>query len=229
MTPPARSSHLSGRLVSRCRIWSCWGSLSRRSAGAVLCRASSRGPRGCARPRASRHCCSPRSRYPACSSICSRSLSGGLARSCCLRPARMNSAGSGSAPTTGPSPRGTPRPPPRWQRRCGACGRNRCCFMRSLAALVAASRVVMGAHYLSDVVMGGFIGIVVSRTLAAAYARGRLPFRLGPLPGRRTGAAAGRIEAILRPASGRCNIRPAWLCASRLSTTFAAATRFIRR
>ena len=49
-----------------------------------------------------------------------------------------------------------------------------------LAALVAASRVVMGAHYLSDVVMGGFIGIVVSRAFAAAYARGRLPFRLGP-------------------------------------------------
>ena len=51
-----------------------------------------------------------------------------------------------------------------------------------LAALVAASRVVMGAHYLSDVIMGGFIGILVSRALATAYARGRLPFRLGPSP-----------------------------------------------
>jgi len=46
------------------------------------------------------------------------------------------------------------------------------------AALVAASRVVMGAHYLSDVVMGAFVGIVVTRAMAAAYARGRLPFRL---------------------------------------------------
>ena len=50
------------------------------------------------------------------------------------------------------------------------------------AALVAASRVVMGAHYLSDVIMGAFIGIVVSRALAAGYARGRLSFRLRPSP-----------------------------------------------
>jgi lipid A 4'-phosphatase len=50
------------------------------------------------------------------------------------------------------------------------------------AALVAMSRVVMGAHYLSDVIMGAFIGIVVSRGLAAGYARGRLPFRLRPSP-----------------------------------------------
>src|SRR5205085_1138305 len=46
----------------------------------------------------------------------------------------------------------------------------------------AASRVVMGAHYLSDVIMGGFIGIAGSRALATAYARGRLPFRLAPSP-----------------------------------------------
>ena len=52
----------------------------------------------------------------------------------------------------------------------------------SAAALVAASRVVMGAHYLSDVIMGAFIGIVVSRALAAGYARGRLSFRLRPSP-----------------------------------------------
>jgi membrane-associated phospholipid phosphatase len=50
------------------------------------------------------------------------------------------------------------------------------------AALVAASRIVMGAHYLSDVIMGAFIGIVVSRALAAGYAQGRLPFRLRPSP-----------------------------------------------
>jgi membrane-associated phospholipid phosphatase len=50
------------------------------------------------------------------------------------------------------------------------------------AALVAASRVVVGAHYLSDVVMGAFIGIVVTRAVAAAFARGRLPFRLPQPP-----------------------------------------------
>jgi len=49
-------------------------------------------------------------------------------------------------------------------------------------ALVAASRVVMGAHYLSDVIMGAVIGIVVARALAAAYAKGRLPFRVFPQP-----------------------------------------------
>jgi membrane-associated phospholipid phosphatase len=48
------------------------------------------------------------------------------------------------------------------------------------AALVAASRIVMGAHYLSDVVMGAFIGVLVTRALAAAFAQGRLPFRLRP-------------------------------------------------
>jgi lipid A 4'-phosphatase len=50
------------------------------------------------------------------------------------------------------------------------------------AALVAASRVVMGAHYLSDVVMGGVIGVLVTRAVATAFAKGRLPFRLGPPP-----------------------------------------------
>src|SRR5439155_12773754 len=33
------------------------------------------------------------------------------------------------------------------------------------AALVAISRVVVGAHYLSDVVMGGVIGVLVARAL----------------------------------------------------------------
>ena len=48
------------------------------------------------------------------------------------------------------------------------------------AVLVAASRVVMDAHYLSDVIMGGFIGVLVTRALAAGFARGRAPFRLRP-------------------------------------------------
>jgi lipid A 4'-phosphatase len=48
------------------------------------------------------------------------------------------------------------------------------------AALVAMSRVVTGAHYLSDVVMGAFIGVVVARALAILLARGWLALRLRP-------------------------------------------------
>jgi membrane-associated phospholipid phosphatase len=38
----------------------------------------------------------------------------------------------------------------------------------------------MGAHYLSDVVMGAFIGVLATRALAVALARGRLSFWLRP-------------------------------------------------
>jgi lipid A 4'-phosphatase len=41
----------------------------------------------------------------------------------------------------------------------------------ALAAVVAASRVVTGAHYLSDVVTGGFVAILVTRAAAAGFAR----------------------------------------------------------
>jgi lipid A 4'-phosphatase len=47
-------------------------------------------------------------------------------------------------------------------------------FYIALAALIAVSRVVIGAHYLSDVLMGGFIGVVATRIAAAAFARGGL-------------------------------------------------------
>ena len=43
-------------------------------------------------------------------------------------------------------------------------------FYAALAAIVAASRVVIGAHYLSDVVMGGFVAVLVTRFLAALFA-----------------------------------------------------------
>ena len=46
-------------------------------------------------------------------------------------------------------------------------------FYAALAVVVAASRVVTGAHYLSDVVVGGFVAILVTRTVAA---------RLRPIP-----------------------------------------------
>lgn len=48
------------------------------------------------------------------------------------------------------------------------------------AALVAASRVVMDAHYLSDVVMGGVIGVLTARAVATAVARGGPPFGWHP-------------------------------------------------
>ena len=48
------------------------------------------------------------------------------------------------------------------------------------AALVAISRVVMGAHYLSDVVMGAFVGMLATRALAAGFTRGWPAFRLRP-------------------------------------------------
>jgi len=50
-------------------------------------------------------------------------------------------------------------------------------FYGVVAVLVAASRLVTGAHYLSDTVMGAAVAIVVTRALAAAFARGW--FRLG--------------------------------------------------
>jgi len=60
-------------------------------------------------------------------------------------------------------------------------------FYVALAVLVAASRVITGAHYLSDIVMGGVIGIVATRCLAQVFARGRLP--LAPGRSRRGDAA----------------------------------------
>jgi membrane-associated phospholipid phosphatase len=42
-------------------------------------------------------------------------------------------------------------------------------FYVILAAIVAASRVAIGAHYLSDVVMGAFVAVLVTRALAAIF------------------------------------------------------------
>jgi lipid A 4'-phosphatase len=42
-------------------------------------------------------------------------------------------------------------------------------FYIGLAAIVAASRIVMGAHYLSDVVMGAFVAVLLTRGLAALF------------------------------------------------------------
>jgi lipid A 4'-phosphatase len=55
----------------------------------------------------------------------------------------------------------------------------------ALAALVALSRLVTGAHYLSDTVVGAFIGVVAARAIAVWLARAHV----GSLFGRRTAIA----------------------------------------
>ena len=52
-------------------------------------------------------------------------------------------------------------------------------FYAALAALVAASRVVTGAHYLSDVVAAAFVAVLVTRAVAAVFARYGLELRSG--------------------------------------------------
>ena len=52
-------------------------------------------------------------------------------------------------------------------------------FYIALASVVAASRVVTGAHYLSDVVAGGFVAVLVTRTVALGFVRFRLKLPLG--------------------------------------------------
>lgn len=52
-------------------------------------------------------------------------------------------------------------------------------FYITLASVVAASRVVTGAHFLSDVVAGAFVAVLVTRAVAAGFIRFRLPLPLG--------------------------------------------------
>ena len=42
----------------------------------------------------------------------------------------------------------------------------------AVATLVAASRVVTGAHYLSDTIFGAFVAVLTARGLAILFARG---------------------------------------------------------
>jgi lipid A 4'-phosphatase len=57
-------------------------------------------------------------------------------------------------------------------------------FYVALAAVVATSRVVTGAHYLSDVVAGGLVAVLVTRAVAHGFTRFQLqpPIRRGALP-----------------------------------------------
>jgi lipid A 4'-phosphatase len=52
-------------------------------------------------------------------------------------------------------------------------------FYVTLASVVAASRVVTGAHYLSDVMVGGFVAVLVTRAVAIGFTRFRLKLPLG--------------------------------------------------
>ena len=52
-------------------------------------------------------------------------------------------------------------------------------FYAALAFVVAASRVVTGAHYLSDVIAGGFVAVLVTRAVAFGFVRFRLKLPLG--------------------------------------------------
>jgi lipid A 4'-phosphatase len=52
-------------------------------------------------------------------------------------------------------------------------------FYIALASVVAASRVVTGAHYLSDVVVGAFVAVLVTRAVAIGFIRFRLPLTFG--------------------------------------------------
>jgi lipid A 4'-phosphatase len=45
-------------------------------------------------------------------------------------------------------------------------------FYIAVAAIVAGSRVVVGAHYLSDVIAGAFVAVVMTRLVAQSFARG---------------------------------------------------------
>jgi lipid A 4'-phosphatase len=57
-------------------------------------------------------------------------------------------------------------------------------FYIALASIVASSRVLTGAHYLSDVVAGGFVAMLVTRAVAVGFTRFRLklPFGRGTIP-----------------------------------------------
>lgn len=52
-------------------------------------------------------------------------------------------------------------------------------FYAALAVLIAMCRVVTGAHYLSDVVMGAFVAVLVTRGVAIGFARYRLILPVG--------------------------------------------------
>ena len=52
-------------------------------------------------------------------------------------------------------------------------------FYIALASVVAASRVVFGAHYLSDVIAGGFVAVLVTRAVALGFVQFRLKLPLG--------------------------------------------------
>ena len=91
----------------------------------------------------------------------------------------MISAGSASPPITGRFPRVIPRRSRRSTTALWCLWPRHVLFYIALASVVAASRVVTGAHYLSDVVAGGFVAVLVTRAVAVGFVRFRLKLPLG--------------------------------------------------
>ena len=117
-------------------------------------------------------------------SICSRSFSAGPARSCSSPTARSISAGSASPPITGRFPSGHTAAVAALMTALWCLWPRHVLFYVALASVVAASRVVTGAHYLSDIVAGGFVAVLVTRAVAAGFVRFhlKLPFERGAAP-----------------------------------------------
>ncbi|MGC2199600.1 MAG: phosphatase PAP2 family protein [Stellaceae bacterium] len=132
-------------------------------------------------------------------------------------------------------------------------------FYVLIASIIALSRVVVGAHYLSDVFAGALIGVLTTWGLALLFAksgfdlaaarRGAAPIgdalpwpcrRFGP-PLRSEYSPIGReTGSVAHDDPEECNIAPrrscdfridlsSWPCASKPSTTSAAETPSIKR
>lgn len=127
-------------------------------------------------------------------------------------------------------------------------------FYMLAATIVAFSRVVVGAHYASDVLAGGLVAVLTTCGAASLFARSGFDFArarrgLGgtgtvpPWPCRRFGRASPTRQPAAVPEAGpvvcadgeRCNIAPkpdcgfgisspSWPCASKPSTIPAAET-----
>ncbi len=122
-------------------------------------------------------------------------------------------------------------------------------FYIVVAAIVAGSRVVVGAHYPSDVIAGALVAVLATRWVASIFARGGIdpigayrgtigfdadPALAVPSVSRAFAEASRAGGGRCRPAAcfggKRCSIGSAsWRCGSRRSITPPAATPSTRR
>ena len=150
--PPRRSSvSVSGRRIwSRSALALCRAALGRSAAAAAAL-----GRQDAARPRSSRPFCWSRSPPRGSRSICSRSCSAAPARSCSSPTARIDFGWLGLAADYWSFPSGHTAAVAALATALWCLWPRHVLFYIALASVVAASRVVTGAHYLSDVVAGG--------------------------------------------------------------------------